>query len=110
MIEKLYSFLELNLDSSRFAGLFDGELSTTTLVLLSLIPLCVALFVREVLCWFYKVNGLLRRINRLEAHLRRIGDLLEQNIAKQAPTVPPQRIVSGPDIPKVDIELKRRDF
>ena len=110
MLEKLYSVLGDNFDPSQFSGLLSGEISTTSIILLSLVPLCIALFVRELLCWFYKVNGVIRRINRLETQLKRIADLLEKSVNTQT-AVPASKITPPTvDPSRVDIELKRRDF
>lgn len=112
MLEKLYALLEGNSDPSSLTALFGGEISTTSLIVLALVPICLALFIRELVCWFYKVNGFLRRLNRIENQLKRVADILEHNALKDAreaqpPTSSPQQLQPSP---KIDIELKRRDF
>jgi len=37
--------------------------------LAALLPLCALLFVREFLCWFWKINHALRRLDRLEKRI-----------------------------------------
>ncbi len=35
----------------------------------ALVPICVLIFVREFLCWFWKINKVLRRLDKLEKRL-----------------------------------------
>jgi hypothetical protein len=112
MLERLYSILERSSDPSSLSALFGGEISTTALILLGVVPICIALFIRELVCWFYKVNGFLRRLNRIETQLKRVADVLELNALQNGSTPKESSPIEPPLKPsaKIDVELKRRDF
>ena len=44
----------------------------------SLVPLCILLFVREMFCWFWKVNQLLTSLKRMEFYLAAQHEFLEE--------------------------------
>lgn len=64
-------------------GLLSGEASTVTYIVVALIPLCIAIAVREIWCWFFKQTKLVSKMERVEKQLvktniqlGRIHDLL----------------------------------
>lgn len=46
--------------------------------LVALVPICVLLFVRELCCWFWKINQLLTSLRRMEYYLSQQYEFLEE--------------------------------
>lgn len=51
---------------------------------LALIPFCVLLFLRELWCWFFKLNQINRSLRQIESHLRTQVDFIESQKRTQA--------------------------
>lgn len=58
--------------------------SPWAIVGLALIPFCMILFVRELWCWFFKINQLSRSLRQIEQHLRTQVDFIEGQRRAQA--------------------------
>ncbi len=48
------------------------------IALAALIPFCILLFLREIACWFWKVNQINSNLRKIERHLRTQVEFIEQ--------------------------------
>jgi len=53
----------------RIIDLFLKEHPWWIYVLSVIIPLCVLITIREIMCWFWKTNKMVRRLNKIERQL-----------------------------------------
>lgn len=58
-------------------GLLTGDASTTTYLILALIPVCILIAIREIWCWFIKQNKLVSKMEKIEKQLKKTNQLLE---------------------------------
>lgn len=88
-------------------GLLSGDASTTTYIIVALIPLCIAVAIREIWCWFFKQSKLVSKMERVEkqliktnVQLDRIHDLLGKVLEERkvsAASTPPKEKESSPN-------------
>ncbi len=58
--------------------------SPWAIIALALVPFCIVLFIRELWCWFFKINQLNRSLRQIESHLRTQVDFIEAQRRQQA--------------------------
>src|SRR4051812_12852101 len=123
MLDQIFSQLKLALgDSSliEISQVMGHGHRWLTLAMLILIPLSIIIFVRELMCWFYKANKILRRLERLERKINVMSDRLTAHTSdfsdyfqNSAPVVDPHRtVISSPTLPKassLETDFKKRD-
>ncbi len=63
---------------SSISSLVSGGASTTTYILLALIPVCIAVAIREIYCWFLKQNKIVSKLERVEKQLIKSNQQLDK--------------------------------
>jgi hypothetical protein len=93
MLESLSLFEQL---FSYFNQTIRGEAPLWLYVVLALIPICVIIAVRETFCWFFKVNGINRRLDRLDKRLMVLNGTVEEIIMIMKHEIQKNRIRPSP--------------
>jgi hypothetical protein len=52
-----------------FRAIITGEAPLWIYLVLTLIPICILVTIREMFCWFFKVNRTLRKVSKLDKRL-----------------------------------------
>jgi hypothetical protein len=79
----------------RISGLFlQGQQPWWVYALIVFIPFCVTLCFREAFCWFWKINKLISRLERLDTRLNSLHGAISRLQAAQAALQEP--IVDAP--------------
>ncbi|HMO17436.1 MAG TPA: hypothetical protein PKA63_04890 [Oligoflexia bacterium] len=75
--------------------IFTGKAPWWVYLLIALIPVCILVTVREVSCWFFKVNKFLRKVDRIDKRLAVLTGTMEELLRVIKTDIQRNKIQSG---------------
>ncbi len=93
-----------------FRGLLTGEASTTTYIIVALIPLCIAVAIREIWCWFFKQSAFVSKMVRVEKQLVKTNVQLDRIHDLLSKVLEDRQHKTNNNIPKEFVPTTQKDY